>query len=295
MARADDAPEASVDSGKNPNAPGQGQPAAKQESGLFGGLTLDRAHATGHAVWLHLPADGIKLKCNELIHARPRSNKPGSTYFRGDLTRPLEIEKIDLVHEAGSPGPGKVKSVTHIWTVDATTYDKGNGFDTADIVATGPGRLETQPGQGQPVERIALWQEKLYVQNELDSSGRIKQKAILLTGKQPTLVDNTRAFSINSAQWIRIFMVPQAPPTAEASAKAGDDNADGGGLDIKRLLAFRDVHLLGTGKSMTARSSLTLSSNSAPQLLPHLLVLPAQRCRRIQRRHAHRRPEPGCR
>ena len=72
--------------------------------------------------------------------------KPDLTYFRGDLTRPLELEKIDLVQDLDSPDRGKVKSITHIQTVDATMYDKGNGFDSADIVANGPGRLDTQPG-----------------------------------------------------------------------------------------------------------------------------------------------------
>ena len=33
----------------------------QRKGGLFGGLALKRAHATGHAVWLYLPADGIKL------------------------------------------------------------------------------------------------------------------------------------------------------------------------------------------------------------------------------------------
>ena len=86
---------------------------------------LERAHATGHAVWLYLPADGVKLRCNELIHLHRAPYKPDLTYFRGDLTRPLELEKVDLVQEVDSPDRGKLKSVTHIWTVDATMYDKG--------------------------------------------------------------------------------------------------------------------------------------------------------------------------
>ena len=148
-------------------APSQDKPAASEKSGLFGSLTLQRAHATGHAVWLYLPLDGVKLKCNELIHLRLAPEKPDLTYFRGDLTRPLELEKIDLVQEPKSPDHGKVKSITHIRTIDATMYDKnGHGFDSADIVANGPGRLETQPDRGQPVQRIAIWQDKLQVQNE---------------------------------------------------------------------------------------------------------------------------------
>ena len=41
--------------------------------------------------------------------------KPDQTYFRGDRTRPLQLEKIDIVEEEG-PDQGKVTSVTNIWT-----------------------------------------------------------------------------------------------------------------------------------------------------------------------------------
>ena len=33
-----------------------------EKAGPLGGLTLQRVHATGHAVWLYLPAQGIKLR-----------------------------------------------------------------------------------------------------------------------------------------------------------------------------------------------------------------------------------------
>ena len=71
-------------------------------------------------------------------------------------------------------------------------YDKGYGFDSADVVANGPGRLETQPDRGQPVDRTAIWQDKLEVQNELAPDGKIKQKIIMLTGKRPCFDDSAR-------------------------------------------------------------------------------------------------------
>ncbi len=141
-----------------PNPKPSPRPASDEKQGLFGGLTLQRAHATGHAVWLYLPAQGVKLRCNELIHVRQAPFKPDQTYFRGDRTRPLELEKIDVVEDEG-PDQGKVTSVTNIWTVDATMFDSGNGLDTANVVAHGPGRLETRPDRDQPVERIAIWQD----------------------------------------------------------------------------------------------------------------------------------------
>ena len=86
------------------------QPEASEKSSLFGNLTLQRTHATGHAVWLYLPADGVKLRCNELIQLRQAPLKPDLTYFRGDLTRPLELWKVDVVQERFSrPRKGQVR------------------------------------------------------------------------------------------------------------------------------------------------------------------------------------------
>jgi hypothetical protein len=239
------------------------KPAATEEkSGLFGGLALKRAHATGHAVWLYLPVEGIKLRCNELIHTRQMPEKPDLTYFRGDLTRELDIEKIDLVQDLGSPDHGKVKSITHIRTTDATMYDKGFGFDSADIDANGPGRLDTQPDRGQPIERTAIWQDKLKIRNDVDSEGKIKQKIILLTGNRPVFIDGLRGSRIDSAESIKVLLLPKeilaskdSPAPKKAQTPDGS-STDGGGFDIKRLLAFRDVHLLATGKTMTARDYL---------------------------------------
>ena len=47
--------------------------ATGEKGGLFGNLALECAHATGHAVWLYLPEDGVKLRCNELIHMHPQA------------------------------------------------------------------------------------------------------------------------------------------------------------------------------------------------------------------------------
>ena len=129
-------------------------------------------------------------------------DKPAWTYFRGDLTRALEIEKIDLVQDADSPDRSKVKSITHIRTADATMFDKGNGFDSADIIASGPGRLDIQPDRGQPIARTAIWQDKIEIKNDVGPDGKIRQKTILLTGKRPCLIDNTRG-SIDSAESVQ--------------------------------------------------------------------------------------------
>ena len=115
---------------------------------------------------------------------------------------------------------------------------------------SGPGRLETRPDRGQAAERIAIWQDKLELQNELAPDGKIKQKIIVLTGKRPCIDDRARSASIDSAKSIKVLLVPK---TAQA---AQDASVGGGGFDIKRVLAFRDVHLLAPAKTMTAREWL---------------------------------------
>ncbi len=272
FAQANGSPSPDADN-KSDSASTVDKTAATKKSGLFGGLTLKRAHATGHAVWLYLPADGIKLRCNELIHLRQTPEKPDLTYFRGDLTRPLELEKIDLVQDIDSPDRGKVKSITHIRTIDATTLDKGFGFDSADVVATGPGRLDIQPGRGQPIGRSAIWQDKLTVQNEVDTDGKIKQKIILLTGNRPVFMDNSRGSSIDSAKSIKVWLLPKSvlaskdAQTTENAPASEDSSIGGGGFDIRRLLAFCDVHLLAPAKTMIGREyvdAMFIQSQSVP-------------------------------
>jgi hypothetical protein len=206
-------------------------PGGTQSTGLFGNLVLQRAHATGHAVWLSLPSQGIKLRCNELIHLKQAPFKPDKTYFRGDLTRPLEIEKVDIVENEEDPDEDEVISVTHIRTVDATMYDRGDGMGVgaADVVANGPGRLETRPGRGQPVERIAIWQDKLYLQNELGPEGQVVRKLIVLTGKRPCFIDQAKKSSLDSAYLIKVWLKPKPKPDPAPSGAASSANAVAGG------------------------------------------------------------------
>ena len=194
-----------------PTASARPQTADDANSGPLGGLTLQRVHATGHAVWLYLPAQGIKLVCNELIHVRQLPYKPDQTYFRGDRTRPLQLEKIDIVTEEG-PDHGKITSVTNIWTVDATIFDSGVGLDTANIVAHGPGRLETRPDRDKPVERIAIWQDKLIVQNQLGTDNEVLHKIIDLTGNRPCFIDNLQNTRSTRRPGSRCGSNPSQPP-----------------------------------------------------------------------------------
>jgi hypothetical protein len=280
------------------DAQGTTQPgnAGDGNQGLFGGLALQRVHATGHAVWLILPNQGIKLRCNQMIHVRQLPFKPDMTYFRGDRTRPVEIVKVDVVEEDG-PDLGKVTGVTNIWTVDATLLVGDAGMDAADVYAHGPGRLETRPDRDQPVERIAIWQDTLIVKNKLGPKNEVLHKVIDLSGNRPCFIDNLQKTSIDSASWIQVWLKPKPPlppetgsgstalaghagggqhsevaPTIasvdqtarlssddESSAsKKSDSKAGmgGGNLQMEQLHALVDVHLLAPAKTMTARDRL---------------------------------------
>ncbi len=267
-------------------------PGGKGDESPLGGLTLERVHATGHAVWLYLPAQGIKLVCNELIHVRQLPFKPDQTYFRGDRTRPLQLEKIDVVEEEG-PDKGKITSVTNGWMSDATMFDSGFGMDATNIVAHGPGRLETRRDRDQPVERIAIWQDRLIVQNQLDDNKEVVHKIVDLVGNRPCFIDSLQSTRLDSGSWIQLWLKPKPPapelaqaaspakitaanaraltergsPLSVASAQPDltaadtDENAKpktprGGGLQVEKMHARVDVHLIAPGKTMTARDLL---------------------------------------
>jgi hypothetical protein len=207
----------------------------------LGGLTLQRLHATGHAVWLILPANGVKLRCNEMIHARQLPLKPDMTYFRGDRTRPVEIVKIDYEHTKDEENDEeesdqkiakerKILSVTNIWTEDVTLLDSGTGTDIADVYAHGPGRMETRPDRDQPVERIAIWQDTLIVKNKLGPNNELVHKVIDLTGSRPCFIDNLQKTSLDSAFWIQVWLKPKPAPvkTVTDNAIALAKNPDNG-------------------------------------------------------------------
>lgn len=294
----------------HPPAAGESDSSSKKGS-LFGNLTLQKAHATGHVVWLQLRKQSAKVRCTELIHERCMPYRPDSTFFRGDKTRRVWLEKIDYeeddapaVADAGRPapkdparkGPRKVKSVTHVETISAKLFDRGNGLDKVDIRAFGPGRLESRPDIGQPVERIADWQDELTIVNLLGADGTLRQKRITLTGTRPFFVDLPKKTSLDAGQEIRVFLKPRSPMPGEAGAAttaqagagqastthvaarpAGDAFATpagnpaasgsggsgaeattglGGNMQIERLLAYRDVHFKAPSRYMEARDYL---------------------------------------
>ena len=177
--------------------------------------------------------------------------KPDSTMFRGDKTRPIAMEKIDYEPEEtdGATGqiaqsgqapkkPRTVSSVTHVITVAATMYDRGNGMDLADIRALGPGRLETRPDLKEPIERIAEWQKELIIVNVAGPDGKLRQKQVTLTGTRPFFVDLAKKTSIDAGQEIKVYLKPKTPPpTPPAPALAAAPQGGADGADATRVAA----------------------------------------------------------
>lgn len=268
----------------------------KESQGMFGDLTLDRVHATGHAVWLYQPTRGAKILCNEMIHEVAYQGNQDRTYFRVDtLRRHWLLEKYDFVEERpqGEKGPvrRRAESVTYVWAMDATLFDTGGDMDRATLVARGPGRMETLPVatsaastlQEAPADRIVTWQNELILRNELRPHTQIAERVLILTGK-PWVFDRVEKSSLKAVDTIVAWLEPR-PPGAKNSARISAntrDNAaakptgsDDSGYQIRRLLALNDAHLEAPSKHLTARNRLdvdfvqaarpvTVASSNAP-------------------------------
>jgi len=269
----------SSDKDKSNGGAGEGtsEPSSNKEDGAFGNLTLQRAHATGHVVWLYLPQQGMKLKMNELIHVRQVPLATSQTYCRGDVTRPFVLDKVDMIQDPDDPNYGQVTSVTHMWTIDATLFDDGSGLDTANVLARGPGRLETRPDRDQPVEHIAIWQRELIIRNTVGPDGNVEEKIVDLVGDRPCFIDKVKEASLDSARIVRVWLKPKPASEKKPSSTKDDltfsatgadiknaarNNGNSGtkpenaGFQINRLVALNDVHLYAPAKTMTARDRL---------------------------------------
>jgi hypothetical protein len=240
-------------------------------AGMLGDLALQRVKATGHAVWLQLPNHGLKIRCNELIHEAGKPGAQSLTYFRGDASRKLLVEKFDYSEEpptiAGERAKRKLESITHIWTMDATLFDDTGDMNRANLVARGPGRLETRPApaesgtthQDVPPIRTAVWQDQLLLKNELGPGRKIEKKILILKG-QPKVVDQVQKTSLDAADTIVTWLTPK-PTRSEAQAtgksrNSGQSGTPNSSFQIEKLLALRDVHLVAPSKNLTARERL---------------------------------------
>jgi hypothetical protein len=258
----------------DPSAAAQGAP-DPASGGALGGLTLRRADATGHAVWLQSVANGLKTRSNELIYKKQAPEKPDETYLRGDPTTKLLVEKVDVIKEG--PDQGKPGPVTIVRAIDATIFDDGQSRDPETIIARGPGILETRPARDKPVERRAVWQDQLVQQNEIGADKQLR-KRITLTG-DPRFYDLPQATTLDAKSQIIIWLKPKPEPPAsdktttalaagssasspaqvpsQTQAQAQAQAQPGGGkFEIEVLRAVDDVHLVSPGRTLSARDVL---------------------------------------
>jgi hypothetical protein len=252
------APKPQADAGEPPEQPG-----------VLGDLTLQRVKATGHAVWVQLPTQGVKIRCTELLHKVAPPGGQNLTYFHGDATRKLMVEKYDFVEEfpEGPQGPvrRKPESITRVWTIDATLVDNGAGMESSNLFAHGPGLLETRPIPSQqdnaladvPPDRTVVWQDLLMLKNILGPDQKITQRELVLKG-QPRVIDRLQQSSLDAVDTIVVWLKPRpADATASSTKRATTSSStQGGSFQIERLLALRDVHLIAPSKNMTARTRL---------------------------------------
>ena len=238
---------------------------ADGDKGPLTELTLKQADATGHNVQLVSAANGMKARCNEMIHKKQLPFAPDETYLRGDASTKVIIEKTDIA--ADGPEKGKVTSYTHIKTIDAKVFNDGEGDDASTIVARGPGEMETHPGLDKPVERRARWLDQLTMQNikvteKPDPKGAKGEpvtgirKLITLTG-QPRFEEVPAKTTLDARSTLVLRLKPKGPLAAE-DVKKDDSGAAPAKetFEIENLVAIDNVHLVAPGQNLHARNRL---------------------------------------
>lgn len=122
------------------------------DGGPVSDLTLQRARATGPAVWLQSKAEHVVGYGNELIYTRNAPAGPDTSYFRG--AKYTEIRKEN-------PSDGTIDVIR---TYDLTIYHDGPNSSVATVIAGGPGWLQSRRQSTHEVLRSASWQTRLLLQ-----------------------------------------------------------------------------------------------------------------------------------
>ncbi|SIO36055.1 RNA polymerase sigma factor, sigma-70 family [Singulisphaera sp. GP187] len=170
--------------------------------GAGAGTSLHELRATGSAVWLRLPGQGITARCNEFIYKKLSPHRADETHLRGDGRNEVWVEM-----EKAGPTKGKVQSVTTIRTSDATIFEEGEGSETATTLVCGPGFLETRPSRDKPVEGKTSWQDHFIMRTGFDGPDR-PTKQFTLTGR-PELF-GPGSTTLNADKSIVISLEPTA-------------------------------------------------------------------------------------
>lgn len=230
------------------------------DGGPISDLTLRRAKATGHAVWLQSKVEHVVGYGNELIYTRNAPDAPDTSYFRG--TKYTEIRK-----ENPTDGTEDV-----IRTYDLTVY---HGEPSATVIAGGPGWMQSRKLETHEVLRSATWKTRLVLLPVENDPGR---RQLTLEGA-PT-VDDPLQGQLNASQGLEVVLAerarapaatgdegppespsaPEAATVAVASSTAAEPTATpepepadrrgplaGGAYRIERVRAWREAKLVANG------------------------------------------------
>ncbi|WP_337177499.1 hypothetical protein [Paludisphaera sp.] len=231
--------------------------AAEPDSG--GGLQLRRAQFSGHAVWIQSPAQGIKIRCVELLHYEDPAAGKKTTILNGGGPKKLWVEKRDVA-AVGQPDAGQVRAITHVWCNDATVTDQGGRIA---LVANGPGLLESRPGSAAdapprdvPPARTAVWRDQLWLQDEAVAEGVEPGKVLVLKGA-PRVEDRVGKSSLGADDYIIAYLNPPAKKAEPQRTADGRDVVPAAYVEpdpaappkqeipnIRRLRAIKNVHLI---------------------------------------------------
>lgn len=177
--------------------------ASRPAAGPVSGLSLKRARAIGHAVWLQSKAQGVVAVGNELVYERRFPAGTDTTYFRAEQGRFTEIRKEN-------PTDGTLDVIR---TYDLTVHHEGASSAVASIIAGGPGLMETRRVSDQSVMRSASWQTRLVMQPVENDPTR---RQITLEGK-PMVNDPAQGKVTSTEALVAVLASKDAPPAGSAA------------------------------------------------------------------------------
>ena len=209
-----------------PPSADSGSPGRK---GPVANLALDRARATGHAVWLQSKVYGLVARGNELTYHRGAPGENDVTYFRGD-------RGTETHHKNPAEGTEDI-----IHTVDVTIHKNSHDEGNMSVVARGPGWLETRRESDQVLLRSGKWNEQLVIQ---PVEGDPTRRLLTLDGA-PELID-TRQGTLDATRKIVATLVSTPKPEAETQTNTGTGKSSNA-VRIEQMQAWGTVHLVSNG------------------------------------------------
>ena len=275
-----------------------GSPSKPAQAGPMSNLTLVKALAQGHDVWLQSEVQGLLVRCVELVYEKHEAEgAPDITYLNGGTRKNLWVEKVDYQKSAGANPT--IKSILELTSVDATIFDYG-AAGTSKVIARGPGSTRERPARNASVVRTAYWEDEMEMLTWKDgesvmptpkevtarSLGSAPKKIakgtlrrlITLTGpskledvKSSTTLDAQRAIVAEFQEAPR----PEKPPALAPGASPPTSTASAdGSTQIKWLDAYQDAHLVAPSRILTARTFLKAEFEASTPLAPVVAFAP---------------------